>query len=164
MTSICPACGFPGDYDGPVHKYLSPSPACWARYGEVLAREYSDRDYWPVHRLLTDAYCGQHSIGEDRRARQSLYLHLTGLMLHFEDRAANETIIAFLRKASKSDHVFPHLSTPQANFDVSITEVHNAADAVSHGKAAGTYARRVYDAWAPHHSKFRALFEEVRAS
>ena len=82
---ICPACGYQGHHDGPAHAYMSPSPACWARYGEVLAREYSDAEYWRSHRLLTDAYCGQHSIGPDRRARQSLYIHLAALMLHFED-------------------------------------------------------------------------------
>lgn len=31
--------------EGPTHAYLGASPACWALYGEVLAREYSDPAY-----------------------------------------------------------------------------------------------------------------------
>ena len=30
---------------------MESSPACWAAYGEVLAREYSDPAYFQVHRL-----------------------------------------------------------------------------------------------------------------
>lgn len=39
----CFSCGglYP-NVDGPVHKYMDSSPGCWAIYGEVLAKEYSD--------------------------------------------------------------------------------------------------------------------------
>ncbi|NKB26216.1 MAG: hypothetical protein GKR99_01045 [Rhodobacteraceae bacterium] len=160
MTT-CPACGHPGDHDGPAHAYISPSPACWARYGEVLTREYSDRDYWQAHRLLTDAYCGQHSVGEDRRARQSLYIHLAALMLHFEDAVPADRIVAFLRKAAKSGNPFNPLPMPQDSVNVRIDDVHAARDVREHSAAVTDYARAVYDVWAPQHDVFRRLNDEV---
>ena len=158
---ICPACGYQGHHDGPAHAYMSPSPACWARYGEVLAREYSDAEYWRSHRLLTDAYCGQHSIGPDRRARQSLYIHLAALMLHFEDGVGENQIVDFLRRAAKSGHDFPALDMPPASLAVGLDAVQGATDATAHGAAVTAYARAVFDAWAPHHAAFRALISEV---
>lgn len=158
---ICPACGYEGHHDGPAHAYMSPSPACWARYGQVLAREFSDREYWASHRLLTDAYCGHHSIGEDRRARQSLYIHMAGLMLHFEDEVDGPVIVDFLRRAAKSGHAFPALEMPDASPLVSFDGVHSARSAAEHVDAVAAYASAVFEAWTPHHSVFRALIEEV---
>jgi len=48
----CPGCGgtFPL-LGGPVHRYMESSPGCWAAYGVVLAREYSDPacQAWSTH-------------------------------------------------------------------------------------------------------------------
>ena len=43
----CPGCGalLPVE-NGPTHPYMRSSPACWARYGEVLAREFGDPAYF----------------------------------------------------------------------------------------------------------------------
>ena len=46
--------------DGPTHPYYGCSPACWARYGEVLAREFQDPAYFGLHQLTVDAYAVQH--------------------------------------------------------------------------------------------------------
>jgi len=139
---------------------MSPSAACWARYGEVLAREYSDPDYWRAHRRLTDAYCGQHSVGDDRRARQSLHIHLAALMLHFEDAAADATIVEFLRNAARIKD-FARLEMPAENLGVSIDDVWAAETAVQHCRVVQDYARWVFDAWAAHHRVFRALIKKV---
>lgn len=39
------------DMEGPTHPYMESSPGCWAAFGDVLAREYSDPVYFEVHRL-----------------------------------------------------------------------------------------------------------------
>ena len=157
--ATCPACGYEADETGgPTHAYMSPSAPCWAQYGEVLAREYSDAGYWASHRLLTDAYCGQHSIGEDRRARQSLHIHLAALMMHFEDLVEDDRIVAFLRKAA-SVKEFGFLEMPSKNATVGIGEIYAADSAAKHGEAVAVYARRVFDAWEVHHPVFRSLIE-----
>lgn len=70
--TTCPDClaAIPAT-GGPVHAYIPAPPGCWALYGEVLAREYSDRALWPTHRLTVDAYAAQHPSGDDPRQLQS---------------------------------------------------------------------------------------------
>lgn len=159
-SDVCPGCGFGGESDGPAHAYMSFSAACWARYGEILAREFGQRNYWPAHRVLTDACCGQHSVGGDRRARQSLHIHLAALMLHFDDDATDKTIVKFLRDASKLK-TFSPLSIPPENHMVSIAQVHSAKSAQEHCAAARLYGQDVLDAWKIHHPVFRALIKKV---
>ena len=62
--------------DGPTHPYIGASPGCWAIYGEVLAREYGEYAYPPVHRLTVDAYAAQHPGVPSRRSIQSVAIHL----------------------------------------------------------------------------------------
>ncbi len=63
------------------------SSACWARYGEVLAREFGDPAYSALHQLTVDAYAVQHPGVAERRAIQSVGLHLMILCLILEDGA-----------------------------------------------------------------------------
>lgn len=65
--------------DGPTHRYIGASPGCWAVFGEVLAREYSDRRYWPVYQLTVDAYAVQHPGEPSRQTIQSAAIHLISL-------------------------------------------------------------------------------------
>ncbi len=61
VSVSCFSCGaLAPDIDGPVHRYMDSSPGCWALFGEVLAREYSDYNYASHHRLTVDAYAVQH--------------------------------------------------------------------------------------------------------
>ena len=42
-VEICEDCGVVlPRREGPTHPYLGASSSCWALYGEILAREYSD--------------------------------------------------------------------------------------------------------------------------
>ncbi|MBA3441961.1 MAG: hypothetical protein H0T92_19040 [Pyrinomonadaceae bacterium] len=41
------------DNDSPTRKYIDASPGCWAVFGQVLAKEFSDITYFPVHNLTT---------------------------------------------------------------------------------------------------------------
>jgi hypothetical protein len=50
----CVGCGaLVPDIDGPTHRYMAASPGCWALFGEVVAREFSDFRYARVHLLPT---------------------------------------------------------------------------------------------------------------
>ena len=162
MTSVCLACGYEApETNGPTHAYMSPSAPCWEMYGEVLAREYSDQAYWQSHRLLTDAYCGHHSIADERRARQSINIHLASLMLHFEDGESAERIIVFL-KAAAGPREFPHLAQPEVAKNITIEAIYAASDAKEHAIEVEKFARAVFDGWSDHHPTIRALIESVR--
>lgn len=68
----CPGCGAQlPDIEGPVHRYMTSSPACWRLFGELLAAEYSDPDLIVTHRLSVDTYAIQHPGGQSRQAIQS---------------------------------------------------------------------------------------------
>jgi len=160
MTPACPACGWPGADDGPTHAYLSSSAACWRAYGDIMAREFSDLAYWPSHRLLVDAYAGQHSTLDDRRARQSLYLHISALILHFEDGMPGDNLVAFLKRAAHQDP-YPLRPMPAASLTVCIAAVHAADTPQAHATAVDAYARGVYTAWSPHHATFRDFIQRI---
>lgn len=55
--AVCPGCGsrLPA-VEGPVHAYMTSSPACWAAFNAVIAREFEDPDLMPIHRLTVDAW------------------------------------------------------------------------------------------------------------
>ncbi|MGR3466733.1 MAG: DUF5946 family protein [Shimia sp.] len=160
---MCPGCGFSEEGAGPTHPYLSVSPACWARYGRVMAREYSDRAYWPSHRRLVDAYAGQHSLGADRRARQSLWIHMSALLLTYEYEVSDARIREFLGRAAKSGHPFPELEMPRASHSVDVGPVVAARDPEEHRVSVAAYARDLIAAWAPYHDEFRSLIAQVPA-
>jgi len=54
--AVCPGCGsrLPA-VEGPVHAYMTSSPACWAAFNAVIAREFGNPDLMPIHRLTVDA-------------------------------------------------------------------------------------------------------------
>lgn len=88
MSERCFACGgqFTPVESGAVHDYMLSTPGCWAAFGEVLTREYSDPELFASsHRLSVDAYAIQHpGRADDRRAVQSVWLHATSVWMVFE--------------------------------------------------------------------------------
>jgi len=80
--SACPGCEIRLPLiDGTAHLYVGATMACWAVYGSILAREYSNPRYRAVHRLTVDAYGAQHPGEPERRSIQSVNVHLVGLHL-----------------------------------------------------------------------------------
>ena len=82
ITEPCPGCGaryLPQVLDE-THPYIGASPACWATFGEVLAREFGDTTFGRVHRQTVDIYAVQHPGTDDRRQRQSVAVHLVSAL------------------------------------------------------------------------------------
>ena len=95
-TEPCPGCGtLVPDTDGPTHPYIGASPGCWAIYGEVLAREYGEYAYPPVHRLTVDA--AQHPGVPSQGSVRSVALHLISLYLILERGYEPERATAAIR-------------------------------------------------------------------
>jgi Family of unknown function (DUF5946) len=138
--------------DGPTHRYMESSPGCWAAFGEVLAREYSDPAYMAVHRLSVDTYAIQHPGTPSRQTIQSVGLHLIrlGLLLEhgIDSRLANEAMLT----ASKIKHTFKWLEPPASLGAITVAEVAAASTVEAHVKTVNEWARATWQAWAPHHA------------
>ena len=160
----CPDCGvaLPAVMTG-GHAYLGASPSCWAAYGELLAREYQDPAYFAAHRLTVDAYCAQHPGRPERRAIQSINVHLAGLCVTIEHGARTDDarqVIA--RLVAQQAARFVWLDPPPDLGEVRVTDVLRAEDASAHHRATRRWAEAVWQAWAPHHRHVRALSAAAR--
>ena len=164
VATACPGCGISlPDSDGPTHAYLNASPACWALYGEILAREYSDLERFVVHQLTVDTYAVQHSVGSDPRSRQSLALHLMTLCL-FLERGADPRTGPALHKRLIGRRVEQELDPPRPNGDLTVAYVYGAVTPDEHIDRVERWARDVWEAWAPHHHTIRRWLDESFSS
>jgi Family of unknown function (DUF5946) len=155
MKSICPGCGvvLPG-VDGPTHDYMESSPACWATYGEVLAREYSDITYRAVHRLTVDTYAVQHPGGDSSQAIQSVAAHLVSMYLMLELGYSSSRATAVLNAAVEAGG-FQHLKRPPHPGEFTIAHVVQASTAMEHIERVHEWATSVWNAWSAHHAQVK---------
>jgi uncharacterized protein DUF5946 len=157
--STCPGCAVVlPEVAGPSHPYMHASPACWATYGEVLARSYQDPQLRHVHQLLVDAYAVQHPGVPSRRAARSVGIHLMTLCLVLE-RGADPREGPRLHKLMVERPIFHWLEPPSSRGDLTVVDVHTAADASGHIAAVRAWAGSAWEAWRPHHATVRGWLD-----
>jgi hypothetical protein len=139
---------------GPTHRYMESSPGCWAAYGEVLAREYSDPAYAEVHRLGVDAYAVQHPGNPSPQTIQSVARHLIRLCLLLEHELAMDRANDAMLAATKSKFVW--LTPPSNRGEITVADVHRATTAEDHTALVRTWAESAWTAWKPHHGQIQA--------
>ena len=159
----CPDCGadFP-EAGGVTHKYLGGSPECWAAFNELLAREFQDVTYYKVHRYTVDAYTAQHPGDQsDRRAAQSVNIHLTALYLLLEEgRDESYARHALGVLANRFKGQFEPLDPPAA-YDRTVKDVLAAKNAEEHCGLVLAWAESVWRAWEANHEVARAHARRV---
>ena len=80
MTDVCPGCKASLEpVDGPTHRYIGASPACWQIYTTLVAGGYAIVGADQYGSLMVDAYAAQHPGVESPQARQSVAVHLLTL-------------------------------------------------------------------------------------
>jgi hypothetical protein len=161
----CPGCGslFP-DTEGPTHCYIESSPGCWAAYGEVLAREYSNPAlFGQVHRLSVDAYAVQHPGQPSPQSIQSVALHLISLCLMVEYGATPQTATTALREGARAKGRYLWLPPPASLGSLTVADVWSAKEATAHRFLVQQWAATVWSAWSVHHSTIRAWLPKTRA-
>lgn len=150
----CPGCGSAfEEREGPTHRYIESSPACWATYGEVLAREYSDKAYFVVHEFTADAYAVQHPGQPSPQTIQSVSVHLIRLCLMLEQgldpKRANDAIKA----AVEREYVW--LAPPAMPGTITVADVYKANDVEQHLRLVRDWAAAAWGAWSAHHDTIR---------
>jgi CTP:molybdopterin cytidylyltransferase MocA len=162
LAEACPGCGArfaPLPYDE-THRYIGASSACWAAFGELLAREFQDVAYGRVHRHTVDVYSVQHPGADERRQRQSVALHLIGLCHWLEHGLDTPRLNAITQRLADADRPWPWLPPP-AEFEMTVQDVLVAGDGIQHGGLVRRWAETTWEAWGDHHELIRRWTREA---
>jgi CTP:molybdopterin cytidylyltransferase MocA len=157
ITEPCPGCGarYLPQLPDETHPYIGASPACWATFGEVLAREFENVTFGRVHRHTVDVYSVQHPGSDERRQRQSVALHLIGLCHWLEHDLAVDRLNAITQRLANEDRTWPWLDPP-ASFPMTVGDLLVARDGPEHVRLVRRWAETTWEAWEPHHAMVRA--------
>ena len=162
ITEPCPGCGaryLPQAQDE-THHYIGASAACWAAFGELLAREFGDPGYGIVHRHTVDAYVVQHPGADGRRERQSVAVHLVGLCHWLEHGLSAAELNPMTQGLASSKPDWPWL-TPPERYELTVVDVLRATSGEEHVRMTREWAASVWEAWSPHHAAVRAWAAEA---
>ena len=84
MIDSCVGCGGLFDVmDGPIHRYMTSSPGCWLRYGELLGALATRPEAQGARQLCVDAFAAQHPGTPSPQAIQSVAVHLLNMYGYF---------------------------------------------------------------------------------
>ncbi|MEL7296819.1 MAG: DUF5946 family protein [Pseudomonadota bacterium] len=163
-TEICFSCGAetaPGE-TGAIHRYMLSSPGCWAQYGVLLAREYSDSRYMAMHALTVDAYAVQHPGVEGPQSTSSVHVHLASLLAYFERDVALSKLPALKQQVVTLKSSFIWLSPPPSLGELNVNSVLAATSPDQHRALVEAWARTAFDAWTPYHNTIRGLLDRLK--
>ena len=152
---VCPSCGGHfAEAGGETHPYMLSSAGCWAQFGQVLAREYSEPQLRATHRLSVDAYAVQHPGSTERRAIQSVGLHLARLKIQLDrslpPRETNDVMLGL----SKFKNSLPYLKPP-TSFGITVADIPLDTSLESHSAAVREWASDAWSTWKAHHEFIR---------
>lgn len=134
---------------------MESSAACWAKYGEVLAREYSDVRYMQWHRLTVDTYAVQHPGQPSLQSIQSVAVHLIALGAILELGTPHSDVTGLIRRCVEAGG-FEWLEPPDSRGALTVLHPHAAASAKEHEVRVREWATSAWRAWSAHHSRVLA--------
>jgi hypothetical protein len=160
MIERCHSCGAetPLSNTGVTHAYLDASPGCWARYGEVLAREYSDPTYFSVHALTVDAYALQHPGEESSKTTNSLNLHLVSLYAYYRKHVELHELSNLKSRLANFKIQFQWLPPPKDLGAITVNEIWSANTAQQHRERVIEWGEMVLDSWREHHGHIEEIY------
>ncbi len=153
---VCPGCGLEtAPSSVPVGVYFNASTGCWATFGEVTAREFSDYRYGRLHQLSVDTYASQHVGG--RHPDKSIAIHLVGLLLAIERGVTAQAIATLHRRLAETVRDWPHFEAPADFGGVRTDSVARARTPESHARAVEGWAASVWRAWSAQHAAIESF-------
>jgi len=153
--TICPGCRAElAAIDGPTHRYIGASAACWAVYGQVLTRDFGAAGAPREHRLVVDAYAAQHPGTESLQAIRSVAGHLIALHFVLERDLPPGRITELLRRYAKRPE-FRWLDPPSDPGALTVVDVHSALERAAYAQACRQWAAAVWESWCSHHETIR---------
>jgi hypothetical protein len=151
----CLGCGaLVPDLDGPTHEYMLSAPGCWTLFNEVAAQQYEIASF-DLRRLAVDAYAVQHPGTTDRRAIQSVAVHLISLYFVLERGLTPTQATDKMRHALLEKSRFVWLQPPQSMGEITVADVVSIKDPQAHAAIVNRWARSAWEAWNAHHAQIR---------
>ncbi|MBI2690596.1 MAG: hypothetical protein HYX29_01435 [Solirubrobacterales bacterium] len=162
--SACPGCGLELEVvDGPTHDYIGASPACWALYGQVLARDYGEYGMPDEHKFVVDAYAIQHPGENEPRARQSVGVHLIRLCLMLEREKPQRYATALMTRATHGGLHVPWFDPVTPLGTITAADVLAAEGKEAHIAMSRKWAEDQWAAWAGQHEIVRRWCDALEA-
>ncbi|MFI5242093.1 MAG: DUF5946 family protein [Gemmatimonadales bacterium] len=152
----CFSCGaLVPDIVGPTHEYMLSSPGCWQCYGELLAMEYEPSFYNPnIHRITVDSYAVSHPGTPERRAIQSVNVHLVSLYCVFEQRLPGKQATKIIKALVDDSEITKRLSwlaPPDFSEAMVVTDVLRAGNREDHERLVTAWGQSLWNAWKERH-------------
>ena len=151
----CLGCGAPvPDIAGPTHEYMLSAPGCWATFNQVAVLQYAIASF-DLRRMAVDAYAVQHPGTTDRRAVQSVAVHLISLYFVLERGLTPTEATDKMRLALTDKSRFVWLEPPSLMGEITVVDVVNITDPAEHEALVKRWARSAWEAWSSHHDQIR---------
>lgn len=153
----CPGCGAElAKIDGPVHRYIGASPACWAIYTSLVNGGEPPLTPAASNVLLTDAYAAQHPGVPSDQAIQSVAVHLLALYGVLKRGVAPENAL-WLRqrplreKRSSKRGRFAWLAPPSFAGSLTVADIVREPMPAGRTEKARAYVEQVWSLWSEQH-------------
>lgn len=167
----CPGCGaaLPAS-DGPTHRYLGASAACWAIYSAMFSGGEPRIAPTPALAQVVDAYAVQHPGTPSDQATQSVAVHLTALYAAFVKQTDLGRLVWVRQRAlrAKPGHRsligkhgrFQWLTPPDFAGSINVAQIAEAATPQARAELVERYVREVWELWARDYLKTVAQWYE----
>lgn len=154
MTSPCPGCLVElEEHDGPTHRYIGASAACWDVYSRALAGDpHIGSSRGTV--LLVDAYAAQHPGESSPQATQSTAVHLVVLHAVLDHGYPPGDLVRLRREAvavGRNRGGFPQLLPAPSSWGTTLHDVVAVSDRAAREESAEGYPEAVLAAWSTDH-------------
>lgn len=157
----CPGCGAvaPDVAGGETHRYMLASTGCWARFGDILAREYQNPALMHIHPLTVDAYAVQHPGAPGPQSTQSVNVHLASLYAHFQQQVPLQSLADVRRRVVTAKSTFRWLSPPPHAHTVTVNDVWPIQSEEGHVAAVRRWASAAFAHWRDYHDEIQELLQ-----
>ena len=163
-ASACPDCGavLP-TVDGPTHRYLGASPACWSTFSALNNAGVPPLAPGPLIPLITDAYAVQHPGSPSPQAIQSVAVHLLAMYGVLErgfepDRALDMRVRALQHGSTPKRDRFHWLTPPDAEYSLTIAHVADGETPRLRTETSEQWIHHVWEVWSVHRSQAAEWF------
>lgn len=134
---------------------MTSAPGCWAAFGKVLEREYSDYQFARHHQMSVDAYAVQHPGSPSPQTIQSVAVHLVSLYRVLEEQIDTATSTRMLQSLTKHKQAFTWLEPPQQFGELTVVDILEINDPKVYVETVKAWGKSAWDAWSVHHHQIK---------